>query len=85
MQKDEESMDFEERVAVAVERLAKVEGIGEVYADKLVFSGFLTLEGILAAELTDLESIEGISADEARAIWSAAEASYIAEHGEITE
>ena len=44
MQKDEESMDFEERVAVAVERLAKVEGIGEVYADKLVFP-FLTLEG----------------------------------------
>jgi N utilization substance protein A len=85
VQKDEESMDFEERVAVAVERLAKVEGIGEAYAEKLVFSGFLTLEGVLAAELTDLESIDGISADEARAIWSAAEASYIAEHGEIAE
>ena len=85
VQKDEESMDFEERVAVAVERLAKVEGIGEAYAEKLVFSGFLTLEGVLAAELADLESIDGISADEARAIWSAAEASYIAEHGEIAE
>ena len=85
VQKDEESMDFEERVAVAVERLAKVEGIGETYAEKLVFSGFLTLEGVLAAELTDLESIEGISAEEARAIWSAAEVSYIAEHGEIAE
>jgi len=85
IQKDEESMDFEERVAVAVTKLASVEGIGEAYADKLVFSGFLTLEGILAAEMSDLAAIEGISAEEAKAIWYAAEAAYIKEHGEITE
>ncbi len=85
VQKDEESMDFEERVAVAVTKLAGIEGIGDVFAEKLVFSGFLTLEGILAAELNDLGSIEGISAEEAQAIWSAAEQAYIAEHGEITE
>ena len=85
VQKDEESMDFEERVAVAVTKLAGIEGIGDVFAEKLVFSGFLTLEGILAAELSDLASIEGISMEEAQAIWSAAEKAYIAEHGEITE
>ncbi|MAS98219.1 MAG: transcription termination/antitermination protein NusA [Kiritimatiellaceae bacterium] len=85
VQKDEESMDFEERVAVAVTKLAGIEGIGDVFAEKLVFSGFLTLEGILAAELNDLGSIEGISVEEAQAIWSAAEQAYIAEHGEITE
>ncbi len=85
VQKDEESMDFEERVAVAVTKLAAVEGIGEDHAEKLVFSGFLTLEGILAAELSDLASIEGISTDEAQAIWSAAENAYIEEHGEIEE
>ena len=85
VQKDEESMDFEERVAVAVTKLAGIEGIGDVFAEKLVFSGFLTLEGILAAELSDLGSIEGISMEEAQAIWSAAEQAYIAEHGEITE
>ena len=85
VQKDEESMDFEERVAVAVTKLAGIEGIGDVFAEKLVFSGFLTLEGILAAELSDLGSIEDISMEEAQAIWSAAEQAYIAEHGEITE
>ena len=85
VQKDEESMDFEERVAVAVTKLAGIEGIGDVFAEKLVFSGFLTLEGVLAAELSDLGSIEGISMEEAQAIWSAAEQAYIAEHGEITE
>ncbi len=85
VQKDEESMDFEERVAVAVSKLAQIDGIGEDYAEKLVFSGFLTLEGILAAELSDLASIEGISIEQSQAIWTAAEVAYTAEHGEIEE
>ncbi len=86
IQKDEESMDFEERVAVAVTKLAAIEGIGSEYADKLVFSGFLTLEGILAADMGDLVAIdEDITAEQAKAIWYAAEAAYIKEHGEITE
>ncbi|MCF7817558.1 MAG: transcription termination factor NusA [Kiritimatiellales bacterium] len=85
IQKDEESMDFEERVAVAVTKLAAVAGIGDEFAESLVFSGFLTLEGILAADLSDLEAIEGISGEQAQAIWYAAEAAYTKEHGEITE
>ena len=85
IQKDEESMNFEERVAVAVTKLASIEGIGDDFAEKLVFSGFLTLEGILAAEMSDLSSIEGISPEQAKSIWYAAEVEYIKEHGEITE
>jgi N utilization substance protein A len=85
IQKDEESMDFEERVAVAVTKLAAVEGIGDEFAEHLVFSGFLTLEGILAADLSDLEAIEEISTEQAQAIWYAAETAYTKEHGEITE
>jgi N utilization substance protein A len=85
IQKDEESMDFEERVAVAVTKLAEVEGIGPEFAEHLVFAGFLTLEGILAADLSDLEAIEEISAEQAREIWHAAEVAYTKEHGEITE
>ncbi len=85
IQKDEESMDFEERVAVAVTRLAAVEGIGDEFAEKLVFSGFLTLEGILAADLSDLEAIDEISGDQAKSIWKAAETAYTKEHGEIIE
>ena len=56
-----------------------------IFAKKLVFSGFLTLEGILAAELSDLAAIEGISSEEAQSIWSSAEIAYTAEHGEIEE
>jgi N utilization substance protein A len=85
IQKDEESMDFEERVAIAVTKLATVEGIGDEFAEHLVFAGFLTLEGILAADLSDLEAIEEISTEQARAIWHAAETAYTKEHGEITE
>ena len=86
IQKDEESMDFEERVAVAVTKLASTEGIGSEYAEKLVFSGFLTLEGILAADMNDLKSIdEEMTTEQAKAIWYAAEAAYIKENGEITE
>jgi N utilization substance protein A len=85
IQKDEESMDFEERVAVAVTKLAAIEGIGEEFAEHLVFSGFLTLEGIFAADLADLEAIEEISTAQAQSIWKAAEAAYTKEHGEIEE
>jgi N utilization substance protein A len=86
IQKDEESMGFEERVAVAVTKLAAIKGIGTEYAEKLVFSGFLTLEGILAADMNDLAAIdEHISAEQTKSIWYAAEAAYIKEHGEITE
>jgi N utilization substance protein A len=85
IQKDEESMDFEERVAVAVTKLAAIEGIGDEFAEPLVFAGFLTLEGILAADLSDLEAIENVSAEQAQAIWHAAETAYTHEHGEIEE
>ena len=37
-------------------------------------AGFLTVDGILAAELEDLTAIEGITEDDAKAIRTAAEA-----------
>lgn len=85
IQKDEESMDFEERVAVSVKKLTAVEGIGSEFAEHLVFAGFLTLEGILAADLSDIEDIEEIDKAQARNIWNAAEKAYTKEHGEISE
>jgi len=85
IQKDEESMDFEERVAIAVRTLAKVDGIGDEFAEHLVFAGFLTLEGLLAADLSDIEAIEGISKDQAKSVLDAAETAYTKEHGEIEE
>jgi N utilization substance protein A len=85
IQKDEEAMNFEERVAAAVSGLVSVEGIGEEWAEKLVYAGFLTIEGIMAAELADLEEIEDVTPEQAQALWSAAEKAYTAKHGEIKE
>ena len=85
IQKDEEAMDFEERVAAAVAKLALIEGIGDEWAIKLVYGGFLSIEGLMAAELSDLEGIEDITPEKAQELWSAAEKAYTAQHGEIAE
>ena len=81
IQKDEADIGFEEKVARAVASLAKVEGIGEAIAQKLVHAGFLTPEGILAVEVSDLEAIEGIDAETAKAIHDAAAIAFEKEHG----
>jgi N utilization substance protein A len=73
IQKDEADITFEEKVAQAVASMAAIEGIGEENAELLVQSGYLNLEGILAAELEDLESIEGVTPESARRIREAAE------------
>jgi transcription termination/antitermination protein NusA len=73
IQKEESDISFEEKVALAVASMAAVDGIGDQNAELLVQSGFLTLEGILAAEIEDLEAIEGITPDVARKIREAAE------------
>ncbi len=86
IQKDEEAMDFEERVAAAVAKLALIDGIGDEWAEKLVYAGFLSIEGLMAAEITDLlEVIEDITPEQAQALWAAAEKAYTAQHGEIEE
>ncbi len=76
IQKEETDISFEEKVAMAVASMAAVPGIGETNAELLVQSGFLTLEGILAADLEDIESIEGIDTEIAKQIREAAERSF---------
>ncbi len=85
IQKDEEAMDFEERVAAAVAKLALIEGIGDEWAEKLVYGGFLSVEGLMAAELSDLEGIEDVTPEKAQELWAAAEKAYTAQHGDIEE
>lgn len=72
IQKEEGELTFEEKVARAVDNLAAVEGIGHERARKLVQAGFLTVEGILAAELADLMETTGFTEEEARAVNEAA-------------
>jgi N utilization substance protein A len=50
---------FEEKVARAIEQMATIPGIDREAAEALVKHGFLSLEGLLAAELNDLNEILG--------------------------
>ena len=63
--------------------LAAVEGIGTEYAETLVQGGFLTTEGIMAADLSDLEFLEGITPEIASSIHRAAEMAHEKVHGKI--
>lgn len=74
VQKDEGNVSFEEKVARAIESLGKVPGIGLENATKLVNAGFLNIEGILAAEVTDLEASGEFDAATAKTIFEAAAA-----------
>jgi N utilization substance protein A len=74
IQKDEGDISFEEKVAKAVDNLARIEGIDRDKAQKLVQAGFLNIEGILAADVSDLEEIAGIDAETAKALYEAAAA-----------
>jgi N utilization substance protein A len=85
IQKEEEALGFVEKVAKAIADLAKVEGIGVQRAEALVHAGFLTVEGILAADIDDIAAIDGLSAEIANEIHVAAEAAYEKEHGPIVE
>ncbi|NQU40564.1 MAG: transcription termination/antitermination protein NusA [Lentisphaerae bacterium] len=72
IQKDEQEADFEKQLAEAVEALAVVEGIGPVNAQALVTVGFLTVDGILAAEVSELAEMTGLELDVAQTIHDAA-------------
>ena len=85
IQKDEGDITFEEKISRATDQLAAIEGIGRDHAEKLVASGFLTLEGILAAEIQDLVDVEGFDADVAQQVRAAAEAAFERENGKAPE
>ena len=85
IQKDENDITFEERITRATDQLAAVDGIGHDLAAKLVAAGFLTLEGILAAEIQDLVDVEGFDADTADRVRHAAEAAFERENGKAPE
>jgi len=73
IQKDETEVSFEEKVAKAVEGLAGLEGVSRENAEALVKAGFLTVEGILAAETSDLAEMADMDEETAKTIHAAAE------------
>ncbi len=72
LEKPVEEMGFEDKVQRAIDALARIPGIGLDTAGLLVRNGFLTLEGVLAAEVADLGAIEGIDAARAEEIMNIA-------------
>lgn len=72
IQKSEADITFEEKVAMAVNHLAGVEGISREQAEALVKVGFLSIEGILAAEVKDLQEMTEFELDTAQSIHDAA-------------
>ena len=74
IQRDKDDISFEEKVLMAIETLAGVPGIDRAQADKLVRAGFLTVDGIVAADVGDLEEMAGFDRDTAEAVKAAAAA-----------
>jgi N utilization substance protein A len=71
IQKHEGEVTFEEKVARAVDSLAKIEGVGRTSAEALVKAGFLSVEGILAADVRDLQEVAGFDEATAKTIFEA--------------
>ncbi len=71
IQKDDSAISFEEKVHQAVEAFMAIENIDQQTAQNLVNAGFLTEEGVLAAEPLELAEMLDISAADARAIYQA--------------
>lgn len=72
--KDASNISFEEKVHLAVEHLAEIEGITDDVAQALVGAGFLSAEGVLAADAKDIAEMMDIGVIEAQDIYTAVEA-----------
>ena len=79
--KKNETESFEEQVTHAIEHLAGVPGISREEADTLVKNGFLTADGILAAEIPYIQEATGFDEITAKRIWDAAAATNPGEDG----
>jgi N utilization substance protein A len=69
---EEARIQFEDKIQHAIEALARIDGIGVDVAPVLVRNGFLSLEGILAAELDDIAALENVGPERAAEVLAAA-------------
>ena len=83
IQREEQELTFEEKVAKAIADLALVDGVGPERAEKLVHAGFLTVEQVLSAETSDLQEVEGFDEETAAAVHRAVAAAYEKVHGAV--
>ena len=74
IQKQEPDATFQQQVADAVARLADVDGITQAETENLVSNGFLTTDGILAADPAYIQEVTGFDAETAARVYNAATA-----------
>ena len=79
--KKNETETFEEQVTHAIEQMAGIPGISREEAEALVKNGFLTADGILAAEIPYIQEVTGFDEATAKRIWDAAAATNPGEDG----
>jgi N utilization substance protein A len=72
IEKNKDDISFDEKVAMAIADLMRLNGIDREKAEKLVKAGFLTLEGLLDSDVSDLQETTGFDAATAQAIKAAA-------------
>ncbi len=82
IQKRETEASFEEQLAHAIESLAAIPGFSREDADVLVRNGFLTTDGILAAEIPYIMEVTGLDEANAQRVYDAAAAAAAGEDGE---
>lgn len=66
-----EELSFEQKLANAIESLAKHLGVSNETAEKLARKGYLTVDGLIEAETSDIEAVEGIQKEELDAVITA--------------
>ena len=74
IQKQEPDATFQQQVAEAIAHLADIDGITQTEAETLVTNGFLTTDGILAADPAYIQEVTGFDAEPAGRVYNAATA-----------
>ena len=72
--KQEPDATFQEQVANAIARLAEIDGITRQEAETLVANGFLSADGILAADPAYIQEVTGFDTETANRVFNAATA-----------
>ena len=78
VKKQEPDATFQQQVADAIQRLADIDGITRQEAEALVANGFLTSDGILAADPAYIQEVTSFDAETAARVFSAASAAQAA-------
>ena len=81
IQKQAPDATFQQQVASAIALLAGIDGITQAEAETLVSNGFLTCDGILAADPAYIQEVTGFDAETASRVYNAAAAQIASKNG----